>query len=87
MNIEEYLRAVIRKNPAIARQDDAHISLTARGLRSIIRNAFAFGEEHGREQERTRQTFDKKFGPNNPFSAIMSIPSTPSSQSTGTTGK
>lgn len=51
MTAEEYLAAIIAKNPAIGRADDEKITLTACGLRALIRQAYAKGEEHGRTEQ------------------------------------
>ena len=55
MTSEEYLAAIIAKNPAIGKPDAETITLTARGLRALIRQAHEKGEEHGRAQEQKSQ--------------------------------
>ena len=52
LNAEEYLAAIIAKNPAIGRADDETITLKARGLRSLIQRAHQKGEEHGRRLQK-----------------------------------
>lgn len=45
MTAEEYLSALIAKNPALGKPDDEPVTLKARGLRAIIRQAHAKGVE------------------------------------------
>ncbi len=66
MTAEEYLAAITAKNPALARPDNETITLTARGLRALIRQAHAKGEEHGS----CNQSNDS-FGSYDPFSSIF----------------
>ena len=49
MTAQQYIDALIARNPAIGRPDDETVTLTARGLRAIIRQAHEKGVEHGRE--------------------------------------
>lgn len=49
MTAQQYIDALIARNPAIGRPDDETVTLTARGLRAIIQQAHEKGVEHGRE--------------------------------------
>lgn len=49
MTAQEYIDALIAKNPAIGRADNETVTLTARGLRAIIRQAHEKGVDHGRD--------------------------------------
>ncbi len=66
MTAEEYLAAITAKNPALARPDNETITLTARGLRALIRQAHAKGEEHG-----SRNQSNNSSGSCNPFAEIF----------------
>lgn len=43
MTAEQYLKAVIERNPALGKPDDEKITLTARGIRNLIKQAHAMG--------------------------------------------
>lgn len=45
MEVEEYIRLLMEKNPALNKADDEVVSLKARGLRAIIRQAYQKGFE------------------------------------------
>ena len=47
MTADEYLNAVIAKNPALGKPDEEKVTLTCRGLRALIRQAHEMGVEHG----------------------------------------
>lgn len=69
MTEEEYLNAIIKKNPAIGRPDAETVTLTARGMRAVIRQAFTKGFEHGREIEKTMQNL--RNNRSDPFSGFF----------------
>ena len=46
MTVEEYLQAIIAKNPALGKPDDEKVTLTCRGIRALIRQSFDKGMEH-----------------------------------------
>ena len=46
MTVEEYLQAIIAKNPALGKPDDEKVTLTFRGIRALIRQSFDKGMEH-----------------------------------------
>lgn len=52
LTAEEYLEIIIAKNPAIGRPDEETVTLKARGVRALIRQAHAKGEEHGRRLQK-----------------------------------
>jgi hypothetical protein len=41
---EEYWAALVKKNPAFGRAEDAHVTLTARGLKAVVKQAWDKGE-------------------------------------------
>ena len=47
MTAEEYWNALVAKNPALDKRDDETITLKVRGLRAMIKQAHAKGEEAG----------------------------------------
>ena len=58
MSAEEYIKALIVKNPAIGKPDDEKITLTCRGLRNIIKQAHETGWQHHKEiQEKIGRLF------------------------------
>lgn len=65
MTEQEYLDAVIAKNPAIGRPDDQTVTLTARGLRALIRQSFQRGYFQGRENQRFLEEQAKKLSSKN----------------------
>jgi hypothetical protein len=46
MSGEEYLKALIERNPAIGKPDEEKITLTCRGLRKIVLQAHETGYQH-----------------------------------------
>lgn len=65
MNADEYWIAVIRKNPALDKDDDVKVTLTIRGLRNLIKQAHETGWKH---HEAIRKKTDEIFGnKGNPF--------------------
>ena len=66
MTVEEYLQAIIAKNPALGKPDDEKVTLTCRGLRALIRQAYEKGfEQHKLLSEKVDGFFGK--GSSNPF--------------------
>ena len=47
MTADEYLNAVISKNPALGKPDEEKVTLTCRGLRALIRQAHEMGVKQG----------------------------------------
>lgn len=47
MNADEYLKAIIAKNPALGKPDEEKVTLTCRGLRALIRQAHEMGVKQG----------------------------------------
>ena len=47
MTADEYLNAVIAKNPALGKPDEEKVTLTCRGLRALIRQAHEMGFKQG----------------------------------------
>jgi hypothetical protein len=41
---EEYWEALVKKNPAFGRAQDEHVTLTARGLKAVVKQAWEKGE-------------------------------------------
>lgn len=41
---EEYWEALVKKNPAFGRAEEEHVTLTARGLKAVIKQAWDKGE-------------------------------------------
>lgn len=66
MTVEEYLQAIIAKNPALGKPDDEKVTLTCRGIRALIRQSFDKGMEH---QKLLSEKVDGFFGKgsSNPF--------------------
>ena len=66
MTADEYIKALIERNPAIGKPDDEKITLTCRDLRAIIRQAYDKGfEQHQQVSEKIGGFFGK--GSSNPF--------------------
>jgi len=59
MTAEEYLNAVIAKNPALGKPDDEKVTLTCRGIRALIRQAFAMGEQRGAELRKAEEKLNR----------------------------
>ena len=59
MNDEEYLNAVIAKNPALGKPNDEKVTLTCRGIRALIIQAFAMGEQHGAELRKAEEKLNR----------------------------
>lgn len=70
MTADEYIQAVITKNPAMGKPDEERITLTCRGLRALIRQAHHIGMEH---EKAISAKMDSLFGnrQSNPFSDIF----------------
>jgi len=51
MNEDEYLEALLRRNPGLNKSDDDTVTLRVRGLKAIIRQAFQKGRESGIESQ------------------------------------
>ena len=73
MTEDEYLEALLKRNPALDKPDDETITLRVRGLKAIVRQAFQKGKEAGIPDPYPRQEppndnlaaamlFDKLFG-------------------------
>lgn len=41
---EEYWEALVQKNPAFGRAEGEHVTLTARGLKAVVKQAWEKGE-------------------------------------------
>lgn len=41
---EEYWEALVKKNPAFGRAEGEHVTLTARGLKAVVKQAWDKGE-------------------------------------------
>ena len=41
---EEYWEALVKKNPAFGRAEAEHVTLTARGLKAVVKQAWEKGE-------------------------------------------
>ena len=69
MTVDEYLQAVITKNPALGKPDDERVTLTCRGLRALIRQAYEIGEQHGHEMKKGEEKLFRNMNsdPFNPF--------------------
>jgi len=66
MSGEEYLKALIDRNPAIGKPDEEKITLTCRGLRKIVLQAHETGYQHCiKVQETMGRLF--RVPPRNPF--------------------
>ena len=59
MTAEEYLKAVIERNPALGKPDDEKVTLTCRGIRALIRQAFAMGEQRGAELRKAEEKLNR----------------------------
>ena len=58
MTADEYIKALINKNPAIGKADHATITLTCRGLRNIIKQAHETGYQyHAEIQDKISKLF------------------------------
>jgi len=64
MNADEYWIAVIRRNPALDKDDDVKVTLTIRGLRNLIKQAHEMGWKN---HEAIRKKTDELFGKTFPF--------------------
>lgn len=64
MTIEEYLNAIIARNPALGKPDDEKVTLTCRGLRALVRQAYDKGFE---QHKLLSEKIDDLFGNSNPF--------------------
>lgn len=62
MNADEYWIAVIRRNPALDKEDNMTVTLTIRRLRNLIKQAHETGWKH---HEAIRKKTDELFGKNN----------------------
>ena len=68
MNLDEYMSAIIAKNPALGGADDARVTMTCRGVRNLIRQAYQMGWDQSRQiQDKTNRIFN----PSNPFDSIF----------------
>ena len=55
MTEDEYLDALLKRNPALDKDDDEPVTLRVRGLKAIVRQAFRKGQEAAASQrERPR---------------------------------
>ena len=45
MEVEEYIRLLMMKNPSLNKGDDEVVSLRVRGLKNVIRQAYRKGRE------------------------------------------
>ena len=63
MTAEEYLKAVIERNPALGKPDDEKITLTARGIRNLIKQAHAMGEQHEHKLQEAKELINRKLHP------------------------
>lgn len=64
MNADEYWIAVIRRNPALDKENDAIVKITIRGLRNLIKQAHETGWAH---HKALADKLDSAFGKSNPF--------------------
>lgn len=68
MTADEYINAIIAKNPALGKADDEKVTLTCRGLRALIRQAHEKGFEH---HKLLSEKIGSMFGKNsNPFDSF-----------------
>lgn len=63
MTAEEYLKAVIERNPALGKPDDEKITLTARGIRNLIKQAHAMGVQHEHKLQEAKELINSKLHP------------------------
>ena len=61
MTAEQYLKAVIERNPALGKPDDEKITLTARGIRNLIKQAHAMGVQQGKHEAAVKEKLDGMF--------------------------
>jgi len=74
MNEDEYLKALLQRNPGLNKGDDDTVTLRVRGLKAIIRQAFQKGRESALGDQKNYSAagdgssgsalFDKLFGGN-----------------------
>lgn len=61
MTAEQYLKAVIERNPSLGKPDDEKITLTARGIRNLIKQAHAMGVQQGIHEAKVKEKLDGMF--------------------------
>jgi len=59
MTEDEYLAALLKRNPALDKPDDETITLRVRGLKAIVRQAFQKGKEAGKPDPYPQQDYPK----------------------------
>jgi len=58
MNAEEYIQAVIAKNPALGKSDDEKVTMTVRGVKNLIKQAHETGYKYNEEvREKIKKLF------------------------------
>ena len=61
MKKDEYIQALIAKNPALGKPDEEKVTLTCRGIRAIINQAYDMGFQEAQEKAKTEKKVDDLF--------------------------
>lgn len=62
MTEDEYLDALLKRNPALDKDDDEPVTIRVRGLKAIVRQAFRKGQEAAAPQWERPQSRSQNSG-------------------------